>query len=55
LLNMDFFSKMAPLASSNTGFFLQTLTTSPNIDFFSMADHAVANAYSNAMLDNFLD
>jgi hypothetical protein len=43
------------LSRSNTGFFPQTLATSPDIDFFTMADHAAANAYSNAVLDNFLD
>jgi hypothetical protein len=66
-LNTDFFSQTAPLASSNTGFFPQTLAASPDMNFFTMADHAFANAYdttnfgdivnhhSNAVLDNFLD
>ena len=64
-LNTDFFSQTAPLASSNTGFFLQALVPSPDMDFFTMADHAIANAYdstnvggvinhSDAVLDNFL-
>lgn len=67
-LNTDFFSQTAPLASdSNTGFIPQTLAASSDMDFFTMADHAFANAYdttnfgdvvnhhSNAVLDNFLD
>ena len=63
-LNKDFFSQTAPLASSNIGFFPQTST---DVDFFTMANHALANAYdttnadgvvnyhSNAVPDNFLD
>ena len=56
------------LASSNIDFFPQTCATSPpDMDFFTMADHALANAYdttnvgdvvnhhSDAVLDNFLD
>jgi len=66
-LNTDFFLQMAPLASLNTGFFPQALIPSPDMDFFTMADHAFANAddsinvgdiinhHSNAVLDNFLD
>ena len=68
-LNTHFFSQTpAPLASesSNTDFFLQAPVAS-DMDFFTMADHAFANAYdstdvgdvvndhSNAVLDNFLD
>ena len=65
-LKMDFFPQN--IASSNTDFFPQTLAASlPDMDFFAMADHALANApdtanvgdvinhHSDAVLDNFLN
>ena len=64
-LNMDFFPQNI---ASNTDFFPQTLaaTSLPDMDLFTMADHALANTtnvgdvtdvmnhHSDAVLDNFL-